>query len=434
MPRTPLEQLASLNVYRSKDEARSSESAKPRAEMTPQKPSNEVAFERLVSRLGPVLTDSVPLIENASLSRDHLHKFWDWAQRDLEPDLIAELNEMLGADNAPSEREFDNAVRNLVSTIAPLINGAQDDDELKRRLTIQIGGHDVFETVEVLLMVVNYLPFIQSGYMLASELNTAEDVETFSYALEHSQFPSDETKKFWCVGFVAGVAKIELLANAIAAHIFDKNDSSVRSTGYGEYVDAFIIEAQKQIEVIERQSGIFRDVDLICRAISRFHHVARCLQFNLDLPKSTLWVRQLEQLTSRAASALNSRFGEVVSEVNKVLRPAHGTSRTSIDPSEVLQAYNGLYILAATRAARESLALNAAVERAWREVGRALEVMVDRIFDHYKLVVGSDPFAAAQVDVAIKFCSIRFGDDYAAVLKRNKLNIEQRAMRQQVTH
>ncbi len=107
-------------------------------------------------------------------------------------------------------------------------------------------------------------------------------------------------------------------------------------------------------------------------------------------------------------------------------KPSNG-SAPHLDPADVLQAYNGLYILAATRTARESLAVNAIVDRVWRDVGKSLEAMVDRIFEHFKQSAGGDQFDHAQVDIAIKFCSIRFGAEYAAILRKNKDNIIKRS-------
>lgn len=429
MSRTPLEQLKALSVNRSKSPSIARAEAVVSEQVAPEIAKSDIAFERLLKSVAVVLTQDKPLVLGASLSKKHLLKFWEWVQRDLDAEFVAEMNSALGGSAAPTEQEIEAQLNALADIVEPIRENAILDDESRRRLSIQIGGAEVFDSLSTLLLVFRYLAFINSGYLLGHELRSIADVETFSYALEQAHFPSQEVKKLWCLAFVGAIPKAEILANALAQKTPAKNENAIRATGLGEYFDALVIEAQRQIETVEQQTGTFRDVDLICRSIDRFHHICRSLQFNLDLPKTTAWVRHLEDLIKRAAIALNGRFSDVVKDVGKVLRPAQGTNKTHLDPNEVLQAYNGLYILAATRAARESLAVNAVVERAWRDVGQALEVMVDRIFEHYKMVAGTDPFATAQADVAIKFCSIRFGDEYAQVLKRNKQNIEQRVNR-----
>jgi hypothetical protein len=429
MSRSPLEQLKALSVNRSNRTPVAHSEPAIDNEKAPEIAKSDIAFERLISAISVILTQDKPLIVGASLSKKHLMKFWEWVQRDVDRDTVSAINDVLGADKAPSEREIETQLNSLIELVEPIYEAALADNERRRRLSIQLGGPEVFDSLGTCLLVFKYIAFINSGFLLARELRRNAEVETFSYALDQAQFPSQEAKKLWCLAFIRGIPKAELLANALAQKFTTKTENAIRATNLGEYLDALVIEAQKQIETIEQQTGTFRDVDLICRSIDRFHHISRSLQFNLDLPKTTPWVRHLEDLIKRAAIALNGRFNDVVKDVNKVLRPAQGTDKTHLDPNDVLQAYNGLYILTATRAARESLAVNAVVERAWRDVGQGLEVMVDRIFEHYKVVAGTDPFATAQADVAIKFCSIRFGDEYAQVLKRNKLNIEQRVNR-----
>jgi len=387
----------------------------------------DLAIERIASELELVLVSGQPIVPFAAISRHSLQKFWEWAQRDLDQTIISEISETLGANKRPSDRTMELSLKKLIDVVQPLFQSAAKDEDFGRRLSIQMGGREVYETIPTILMAFSYVGYIKSGLALGRELSADGSLEAIEYALGQTEFPSLSIKKLWCLSFVGGMAKPELLAEAIAKLGSRKNELILRKAGFGEYLDALLIDSQKRIEIIEEQSGIFRDVDLMCKSIDRFHHLARGMSFQFEMGKNAEWHLQLEALIKRGASALNSRFEDIVPRVNAVLRPAKPGKATQIDPSEVLVAFNCLYILAATRAARESLAVNAIVDKAWKDIGGALEVVVDQVFDHYKLVAGNDQSATVQAEVAIKFCTIRFGAEYAAILKRNKVNIEKRA-------
>lgn len=428
MRRSPLEQLDALSGRRTAEE--------PVAAAKPPKAEDDaiaavhkdMAIERIANELSALLVEGQPEIFGTGISRKALEHFWEWAQRDLDAEKIAEINKTLGGQKQTDERELEIALNHIVEIVTPLLEKCETDPELKRRLSIQMGGFDVFETVPTILLAFSYVGYIKSGLDLSQELNGQEDNEALVYALEHMEFPSNDIKSLWCQSFASKLLRPDGLAATISKLSFATTEDAIKKSGFAEFVDALITNAQQQIEIIENQSGMFRDIDLTCRAIDRFHQIARGLQFHLDLAKTSRWNVALERLIKRGADSLNGKFSDILLDVNKVLRPKHSNgSAPHLDPTDVLQAYNGLYILAATRSARESLAVNAIVDRVWRDVGKALEAMIDQIFEHFKQSAGGDQFDLAQVDIAIKFCSIRFGADYAAILRKNKDNIIKRS-------
>jgi len=436
MRRSPLEQLNALSASRSKANAENDEKSAILVEDEAVAAIHrDMAIERITAELELILLDGQPEVFGAGIRRSALDHFWEWLQRDLQQEEIFLVNEVLGGQSQPSERQIEVALSNIVEMVSPLLQKCHEDPETKRRLTIQMGGPEVFEVLPTILLAFRYVSYIKSGVNLGRELSASEDPGAFAYALEHISFPTAEVKSLWCQSFVSGVLRADLLAATIAKLSYASTDEAIKKSGFGEYVGALLTNAQQQIEIIENQTGIFRDIDLTCRAIDRFHQIARGLQFHLDLSKSSKWNVALERLVKRGALSLSSRFSDVLHDVNKVLGPApKGANSVGLDPANVLQAYNGLYVMAATRSARESLAVNAVVERVWKDVGTALEAMVDRIFEHFKHSAGSDAFDTAQVEIAIKFCSIRFGAEYAAILRRNKDNIVRRANATSVTH
>lgn len=429
MRRSPLDQLNALSESRSISQSSADEKTTVFSDDDAVAAVHkDMAIERISSELALVLVDGEPEILGSAIRRSVLDHFWEWVQRDLESAEISEINNVLGGQKQPDERELEVSLSRIVDLVSPLVSQCADDSEKRRRLTIQVGGPEVFDAIPTILVAFSYVSYIVTGKNLGRELSAIEEPEAFTYALEHIDFPANDVKGLWCQTFVSGIERADLMAAAIAKLSYALTEEAIRKSGFGEYVDALLTNAQQQIEVIETQTGIFRDIDLTCRAIDRFHQIARGLHFHLDLSKSSRWNLTLERLVKRGANALSGKFSDVLHDVKKVLGPApKGGGSKMLDPADILQAYNGLYIMAATRSARESLAVNAVVERGWKDIGTALEAMVDRIFEHFKHSAGSDSLDNAQVDIVIKFCAIRFGSEYAAILRRNKDNIIRRA-------
>ena len=428
MHRSPIEQLAMLSVNRksiaSSVDLDVDQDVDGEEIAVVQK---DLAIERILGSLDVVVTTAAPVIFGTALSKEALERFWDWAQRDLDPIAMTKLNKAVGSGDLQSDSELEKQLSEIIALVEPLYIRGQSDDELRRRMAIQMGGVEYYESIPTILLAFNYVSYIKSGAIFGRELSALEDPGTLKYALEQIDFPSADIKKLWCFSFVAGVARPDLLAATIAKLVFANTEEAFKKTGYSEFLDALTLEAQKQIEIIEQQAGLFKDVDLMCKAIDRFHHISRGLNFHLDLPKSVKWNVYLEGFTKRGAAALNGRFSDVVADINNVLRPTKGEVSAMINSAEVLQAYNGLYILSATRSARESLAVNAMVDKNWKDVGHSLENLADRVFDHYKRVGANDQITRTRLDVLIKFCAIRFGNDYAMTLAKNKANIERRS-------
>jgi hypothetical protein len=115
---------------------------------------------------------------------------------------------------------------------------------------------------------------------------------------------------------------------------------------------------------------------------------------------------------------------EVTQEVIHALRvPREGADR--MDEASVLQAYNSLYLLATTRDCREWLALNATADRVWTETGSALEVLVEKAMERFR-EAPQDPARAKRLDAAIGMSGIRFGQEYARTITRNRDAITRR--------
>jgi hypothetical protein len=96
-----------------------------------------------------------------------------------------------------------------------------------------------------------------------------------------------------------------------------------------------------------------------------------------------------------------------------------------VDAEHVLAALNGLYLLMAVRQSRDSLAVNALLDQAWADTGQAVEVLVTRALDNFRVSPG-DAIVRERLEAGIKMAEIRYNAEYADILRRARDNAGRR--------
>ena len=179
-------------------------------------------------------------------------------------------------------------------------------------------------------------------------------------------------------------------------------------------VDALLSHAQNQIPLLEA-NGAFIDIDLICRALDRYHRLVRAVSGYIELSRGSRWSAIIAGLTKSASDRIEPKLRDVAIDVNQALRRKEANDR--FDSDRVLSAINGLYLLSTVRDCRDSLALNAIFEQNWNQVGQTLEVQVKRNLDLFR-ANPADKVAASRLDAGIKMAELRYNAEYAEVLRR----------------
>lgn len=383
--------------------------------------------------LQPISMRSSPLIFGMAIEKKHLEKFWVWLERDGAPEYIGQLKEKILKDPKKADQLIAMAFKELVKPLQDQLEAAHASSEFQRRLTIQLGGFDVFEAFPLIITAFKNIDKLRAAKDLAAHVKQYETEEEFSDLVEAIELPSGSVQKLWCTAFVYHMAWPGKFMLGVLDHCFGDTESAVRKSGYGPYGDAMIINLQQLVDTIEEQAGVFSDIDLMCLAIDRYHRIARVMHYYLELGKSSQWNHCLEVLTSRVSKVLEKRLSQVVPNVTNVLRTPTQNAQILFTTDQVLQAYNSVYLLDAARNAKESLAVNNVVERTWNELGKSLEILLERALEDQKAAAFGDSLAIAKVDIAIKLCAIRFGAEYAQIMSKNKDNIERRKLNNSVS-
>lgn len=381
------------------------------------------AFAALLRLLSPLTIDADPIVPEAALRVADLAGFWIWLGRDVAPTLVAELDKV-AVEPTRGATALKAAAPKLADLGRHAVDKARENEESGRRLAIQLGGDAQLHALPMIFAVMSDFGLVDHAAEFSERLNGMHEVHDVAEELEAMTMPDGELRRFWFGAVARSIANPLLFLSACVAASGQRHIEAIKEAGYGEAFDAFLVDAQRQTLLLGDRSNLFADIDLSCRATYRFHAIARAVRYSFELPSMSTWAAGLTQLTREVSEAMDPMIREVTQEVIRALRvPREGADR--MDEASVLQAYNSLYLLATTRDCREWLALNATADRVWTETGSALEVLVEKAMERFR-EAPQDPARAKRLDAAIGMSGIRFGQEYARTITRNRDAITRR--------
>lgn len=376
------------------------------------------AAQAIAGALSPVLLDVEPVIPGAALYAKHLNDFWVWFARDVAPEFASDLDLMIAAEPDRAVELFADAAAMIVSLSEGALAAAETEEQ-RKRVAVQLGGNDVLESVPAILSCVAQVKMLHRAAEFGGVMGELDSARRISLALQSVELPKGSFRRYWCLAAIGSIPDPFEFIGAMVMAAESDTEADLKNAGLGIWMDAFIIDAQRQDQLVKGSVGLFADVDLACKAIHRFHTIARAMVLQLELPANSVWGVSLKRLTKDISQEIEPKLEGVVRDVTLALRPARdGADRC--DEDAVLQALNGLYLLATARDSRDSLAVNAVTERVWSQTGQTIETLLNRSIDALRDIGPEREVALRRVDAGIKMAGIRFGTDYAQVIERSR--------------
>lgn len=379
----------------------------------------EVAFLSVFKEI--LVGDFAPISFNGSLKLSHMRLVWVWLSRDVMPEIKQHLLGVKDIDSAKSALQ--PHLSELIAKASDAIFLASDNPDTERRLIAQLGGEEIKLRLPIIINTLKCNSLLSKASSFGKSSNSLEDDELEEAILSLPLKEKRVTSLLFhaIVGQTKDPSRLIIAASNIIGGALEK---SYKGAGFEPLIEAMFAHAQNQISIIEDQAGHFGDVDLICNAIIRYHHLMRAIGGNVEIERGSHWYKTTAELTKFMAQRIEPRLNNVSFNVNSAMRkPRSGPDK--VDADQLLSALNGIYLLVAVRQARETLALNAIFEKIWGETGQSLEVLIDRNME----VLKQDPTNAivlARLDAGIKMAGLRFGQEYGDVLLRAKQVIERR--------
>lgn len=357
---------------------------------------------------------------DGAIGSDDGYAAWMWMVRDLAPDLI----DIEAIEDAPNNLQaLELLMPELLTRARKALAEAGTSPEVARRIRTQLGGEEAWERLPVVLNALRCRTLIDKAQSFGRAANGMTDEAALALALQSMPFNDQPVAALLMQAAVAQVATPARLVAAAIRIAGGASEGALVRAGYAPLIDAILAHAQDQAPAL-MQMGTFADMDLVCRAVDRFHRLMRAVTGYVELNRGGRWAMISAALTKSVSERIEPKLRDVGPDLNKALRKREGVDR--VDPDLVLSALNGIYLLATIRDSRDSLAVNALYDQVWSQTGQALEIHIERLLTQ----VRADPLdkvVSDRFDAALKMAEVRFNVEYAETLRRAKEAAERRA-------
>ncbi|RYE57388.1 MAG: hypothetical protein EOP20_07520 [Hyphomicrobiales bacterium] len=363
-----------------------------------------------------------PVLETfpGSVPAEAAQAIWTWVARDLCHDIFGP-DRLSGGTLMAADVEA--AMPEILGRMKAGLAQGQADTEGARRLAAQLGREDARQHLPGVMLALRNRALLGKAQAFGRATNTISD-ETALGAAMHAMPLADPPLA--ALVFHAAVGQVANPTNLILAAIKlsgAATEVSVRRAGLGPLIDAYIAHAQNQLRFFQ-SIGPFADVDMICRALERFHRLVRSLTGYLEFSRGSQATAVLSSITKHVSDRIEPRLKEVVTDLNQAMRRRENTDR--LDTDKIFAAVGGIFLLATVRDCRDSLALNSVFDQAWLQSGQALEIHIQRNMDLFR-DNPDDANTIARLDAVIQMAQVRFSPEYADTLKRARQAAEKRS-------
>jgi predicted DNA-binding protein len=387
--------------------------------------------------LDPFIVEGNAAVRPGQVRRSSLMPIWQWLVRDGMPEQAREYQAVMASPHQ-TEHEIELAVRKLQAAAAEAISriaatASRDDNH---RALARVGPPQVIEDLLPIGEVLKAREALYGlGGRLPSQIRVFGDPQIGSVS-EALNVPPLQTPQLLPFALslithrLASPWQIIRLAIKVAA---SDDEIRVAATPYGVAVtialhDLSYLAACLRTDI---RRGHFENVG---GQLKILHDGIRGLRTELDLRNDSAWGKQLMSIRAEISNALQSEIDSVPGRVRRILRQRSDkdiSAATRIDATEVEETAALIDFVAVCRTFAGELAINEVTLRTYSDLQHYVEQSTEVLVQSLR---GGDTRARAyrqtQVQAAIRFCEVLFGQDYASLMSRaaeNALTGERKA-------
>jgi hypothetical protein len=249
------------------------------------------------SRLKPALVPFFGLIDaviveapvdfafDGAIPRDAAIAAWAWVGRDLAPDLLD--IEAVG-DKPVMAAALETLMPDILARAAKALNASASDPETARRLRSQLGSDANFDKLPTVISALRARAVLAKAQAFGRAANQMADELGLATALQAMPMQDSVIAPLMMTAAVGQISNpTQLVLGAI--HIAGgTSEAALARAGYAPLIDALLAHAQNQLHLMA-PPGTFSDVDLLCRAVDRFHRLIRAVNGYVELARNGRW-------------------------------------------------------------------------------------------------------------------------------------------------
>ena len=391
-----------------------------RDDMTPRA---DDPMRRVFRPLEPFLVENVAHIRPGQIRRSSLAPIWMWLGHEGNPDAVRAFEAALEQGATPDINAAVRAMQIAASDAIANVTGALSSGERQRTLG-RLGAPSVVEDIAPIGAVLAASDVLDKlSAKLPGQIRVFADSHVAS-AMSALNLPALQTPQVlpFAVSLVlqrlAAPWQIVRLGIAVAA---SDDEIRVASTPFGATVTMAIHDLSRVASELRNdiKRGQFQDTS---NHLKTLHDGVRGLRTELDIRSDSAWGRQLAAIRAEISNSLQSEIDSVPGRVRRLLRQGPDkdvTTANRIDPVDVEETAALIDFVAVCRNYASELAINEVSLRAHTElqhyVEKATETLVESLRTHDEKVRA---FRMMQMKVAIRFCEVMYGPDYASLMSK----------------
>ncbi|MDO8981384.1 MAG: hypothetical protein Q7V17_19370 [Afipia sp.] len=386
-------------------------------------PRTDDPMRRVFRPLEPFLVENVAHIRPGQIRRSSLAPIWMWLGREGNPDAVQAFEAALAQGSTPDINAAVRAMQIAASDAIANVTGALSSGERQRTLG-RLGAPSVVEDIAPIGAVLAASDVLDKlSAKLPGQIRVFADshVASSMAALNQPALQTPQVLPF-AVSLVmqrlAAPWQIVRLGIMVAA---SDDEIRVASTPFGATVTMAIHDLSRVASELRNdiKRGQFADTS---NHLKTLHDGVRGLRTELDIRSDSAWGRQLAAIRAEISNSLQSEIDGVPGRVRRLLRQGPDkdvTAANRIDPVDVEETAALIDFVAVCRNYASELAINEVSLRAHTElqhyVEKATETLVESLRTHDQKVRA---FRMMQMKVAIRFCEVMYGPDYASLMSK----------------
>lgn len=375
--------------------------------------------------LEPFLVEAGAPIRVGQVRRSSLAPIWQWLGRDGAPDKLKELEAALARTPADSAGQVEALASKLQAVAADAIfelTGPGGGD--KSRALARVGPPNVIEdlySTGAVLAVRDAIATLNEKLPRSLRAFGDAQIASVTAALNIPVLQTPQMLPFALSIVVQRMTapwQIIRLAIKIAA---SDDEIRVAATPYGVAVTIALhdLSCVAAILRMDIKRGHF---DNVAANLKTLHDGVRGLRTELDLRNDSAWGKQLTSIRADISNALQSEIDSVPGRVRRILRQRAEKDippGARIDSTEVEETVALIDFVATCRNYASELAINEVTLRTYSDLQQYVERSTEQLVQSLR---GADhkvrTYRQQQVQAAIRFCQVLFGDDYASLMSR----------------
>jgi hypothetical protein len=375
--------------------------------------------------LEPFLVEAGAPIRVGQVRRSSLAPIWQWLGRDGAPDKLKELEAALARTPADSAGQVEALTSKLQAVAADAIfelTGPGGGD--KSRALARVGPPNVIEdfySSGAVLAVRDAIATLNEKLPRSLRAFGDAQIASVTAALNIPVLQTPQMLPFALSIVVQRMTapwQIIRLAIKIAA---SDDEIRVAATPYGVAVTIALhdLSCVAAILRMDIKRGHF---DNVAANLKTLHDGVRGLRTELDLRNDAAWGKQLTSIRADISNALQSEIDSVPGRVRRILRQRAEKDippGARIDSTEVEETVALIDFVATCRNYASELAINEVTLRTYSDLQQYVERSTEQLVQSLR---GADhkvrTYRQQQVQAAIRFCQVLFGDDYASLMSR----------------